>query len=559
MSRLARLRERNLQRPARVRGSELVAISLASLGFEWVAGVGGEPVYEIFQACAERGLRLFGTRSQAGATLMAAASAWVGGRPSGAVVVSAGPAVTNAITGILVARDNGWPLLVLGGRRALQNGRRGAFQELDGAGLIQPIAKWTACARQAADIPSLLQEAVQVAGSGRPGPVYLDLPADVLAATTPDPGPIAPLPLDITEPCAPDLERVARRLREARRPVLVVGDGVRWRLDPVPLRARLERSSLSVVALPLLRGILPETHPAPAASAQRRCRLLGEADLVLLLGGDLDWRLRFGAEINPEARVMQIGESLHTPPEWGERLETITAEPGLFLNSLVVQLPARRADLLEAVDADTTPLAAQAGGPVAPPAQGLSIDAVFRIVRSVLPPEAFLVLDGNLTLLAGQSTLPLTHAFLHLDPGWNGCMGSGIPFALAARIHHPTRPVLLVTGDFAFGLGAIELDTAVRHSLPLVVLILNNDGPNGGRDQDLHLPTDYPEQVHVFRSALPYERFAEGLGMKGCWAGTASELHAALASALGGQSSVLINACVTTDHASNPTSAEPPS
>lgn len=548
MSRLTRLRELNRQRPARISGSELVAMSLVSLGFEWVAGVGGTPVYGIFQACAEHGLRVFGTRSQAGATLMAAASAWVGGRPSGAVVVSAGPAVTNAITGLLVARDNGWPLLVLGGRRAVHDGQHGAFQELDGAGLIRPIVKWAACAQQAASLPALLKEAVRVACSGRPGPVYLDLPEDVLAAMAPDPGPIAPLPPEFSEACPADLDRVAHRLQAARRPVLVLGDGVRWRIDPAQLRSHLERSGLGVIALPLLRGILPETHPFQEDAVQRRGRLLAEADDVVLFGTGLDWRLRFGAEIHPAARVVQIGESPSQPPGWGERLEVITAEPGLFLHRLLEQLSVGPALAGSPWNVETAALSPPANADAAlwdqPRDQRLTIPSLFALVRSVLPPAAFLVLDGNLTLQAGQRELPCAHAFHHLDPGWNGCMGSGIPLALAARLHHPASPVLLITGDFAFGLGAIELETAVRHALPIVVLIINNGGPNGGLHQRLHLPVNCPELVHAFPAELPYEKVAAGLGMKGCSVSTTAELGAALGSALDTPGSFLINAVV---------------
>ncbi|MGB5135636.1 MAG: thiamine pyrophosphate-binding protein [Prochlorococcaceae cyanobacterium] len=144
--RLGLLRQRGQCQPALVSGSELVASGLAALEFTWIAGVGGTPVHGIYKACAARGLRVLGTRTQAGATLMTAAAAFVAGAQCGAVVLSSGPAVTNAITGILVASDNGWPLLVLGGRRVAQGGQRGHFQQLDAASLIQPIAKWTGCA-----------------------------------------------------------------------------------------------------------------------------------------------------------------------------------------------------------------------------------------------------------------------------------------------------------------------------------------------------------------------------------------------------------------------------
>lgn len=547
MSRTGGLRDLLRRQASRVSGSELVALSLASLGFEWIAGVGGTPVHGIFQACAERGLRLFGTRTQAGAALMAAASAWMTGRPTGAVVVSAGPAVTNALTGILVARDNGWPLLVLGGRRAVDAGQSGAFQELDGARLIAPIAKWTACAHRVDEIPALLQEAVRTAWSGCRGPVYIDLPEDVLAARATDPGPIDPWPLESGKPCPTDLDHVARRLRAALRPVLVLGDGVRWSLEVQKFRSHPEPSTLPVVPLPLMRGILPEIHPAQTTAQQRRATLLANADLVVLLGSELDWRLRFGAEINSEAEVIQIAEPSSNPRELAVQRQTISADPGMFLNLLLDQLPTIQG-FPRKLWKEPARLSSSAGfNEVPQPSRGLSMEDVFSVVRSVLPADSHVVLDGNLTLQAGQRHLPCTQAFHHLDPGHNGCMGTGIPFAMAARIHHPTKAILLITGDFAFGLGAIELETCSRHTLPFITIVINNDGPNGGRHQDLDLPARHPELVHAFPAALPYEQLAEGLGIRGCRASSPQELQTALARAFSDGTALLINAIVSSN------------
>lgn len=175
------------------------------------------------------------------------------------------------------------------------------------------------------------------------------------------------------------------------------------------------------------------------------------------------------------------------------------------------------------------------------PAACLTIREVFAIIREVLPPEAFLVVDGKITLEAAQRLLERHQPFLYLDPGWNGCMGTGIPFAMAARLHHPGRPLLLVTGDLAFGMGAIELETAVRHQLPFVVLVVNNAGPVGHRNQAGYLPADHPERVHAFQSALAYDALAGGLGFPGCAAATCGDLRQALSTALAGDQPLLIN------------------
>lgn len=338
--RLARLRQLQHFGSDALSGHELVARSLAALGFTWIAGVGGTPVHPIFRDCVRMGLLVLGTRTQAGATLMTAASAYVAGRQTGAVVLSAGPAVTNAITGILVARDNGWPLLVLGGRRAIPDDP-GAFQQLDAATLLQPIAKWTACARTPGEIPRLLHEAVRIARSGRPGPVYIDLPENVLSASTEDPG---PLPSLIVEPALPEPRhghRLAERLRQARSPVLVLGDRTRWHVDCSQVVPWLERLEVPVISLPLMRRVLAERHPWAVRGTEARARALGQADLVVLFGADLDWRLRFGAEIRRDASLVLVDATPDPPCRQEERQEWVAADPGLLLNQLAGRLPVR--------------------------------------------------------------------------------------------------------------------------------------------------------------------------------------------------------------------------
>lgn len=540
--RLAAVRAFAQNRPALVSGSELIAGFLAAQGFRWIAGVSGTPVHDIFRACAQRGLRVLGTRSQAGATLMTGAAAFVAGQQTGAVVLSAGPAVTNAITGILVARDNGWPLLVLGGCRAVRGGLRGQFQQLDAATLIAPIVKWAGTAHRAAEIPALLREAVREARSCRPGPVYLDLPEDVLQERCVDPGPGDPITPTWIEPAAEDVARLAQQLRTARRPVIVLGDGVRWRLDLEQVQPWLTALPLPIIPLPLLRGVVAESHPWAVTDVRGRSQVLSEADLVPLLGADLDWRLRFGAEIGGRAMVVQVGDCPEPPERWGRRFTSIAADPGLFLNRLREVLPPDGLATGAALPERAHPR--RSSHSPAAPAERLSIRALFETIRAALPPEAFLVLDGNITLEAGLRWLAREHPLLQLDPGWNGCMGSGIPFAMAARLHHPSRPVLLVTGDFGFGLGCIELETSVRHQLPIVVVVVNNDGATGGFTQQQALPPSHGERVHAFQPALPYELLAQGLGMEACRASQATELAGALSHGFQSGRSLLIHTLV---------------
>lgn len=537
-------------------GAEWVARSLKQLGFEWIAGIAGTPVDGIFEAAARHGLRLLGTRSQAGAVMMTAAAAYASGRQTGAVVVSAGPAVTNSLTGILIARDNGWPLLVLGGRRSLTGQGSGYFQELDALPLMRPLTKWAACAEDATSIPERLREAVDAAQSGRPGPVYLDLPEDVLESRTSAPAqlaPVVPIPVPVPES---DLQAVRTRLHAAHRPVLVLGDGVRWRVESDSLRRWVRTGNLPVLALPLVRGLIPESEPWVIRSRRARAAVLSEADLILVVGTGVDWRLRFGAEFGRSSELIVVAGTAAEAARTGTSGRAIVADPGLFLQRLTEfdwgANPEREQWAVRVGNLTTTP---KLPGPAESLVPGrLSLTQVFQTIRAIVPPNAFVVLDGNLSLIAGQRLLPRNEPFLYLDPGWNGCMGTGIPFGLAARLAHPRRPVIVVTGDYAFGLGAIELETAARHQLDLGVIVVNNDGNSGGHRQAMHLPADHPERVHAFQPALGYDRVAEGLGVPGCSAANPQELREALERAMGRPGSFLINAL--TDPRSTPPEAE---
>lgn len=405
--------------------------------------------------------------------------------------------------------------------------RGGQFQELDAATLIRPIAKWTACAHQPGDIPRLLREAVRGTRSCRPGPVYLDLPEDVLGVSIADPGPLDPLVAESFPLEDPIVDRVARCLEAARSPVLILGDGVRWHVDPARVRPWLENLPLPVVSLPLLRGLLPETHPWAVADARCRSRVLAQADLVLLLGADLDWCLRLGAEIGREAQLIFVDDTPEPSHGLAGRGEWLAVDAGLLLNRLS-QHPPACPSLPKAMPDASQPAGVGSQGSTHAPSicvaasARLSIREVFETVQMVMPADAF----------------------LHLDPGWNGCMGTGIPFALAARLHHPSRPVLVVRGGFRLRSGCDRVGD--RHP-PSPAL-------RGGRCQQRrrHRFAESDRSVAAGSSragaCLP-ERASlrergQGLGFPGCRVRAVAELARALSSAFGSGQPLLINTLV---------------
>ncbi|MBN8246032.1 MAG: thiamine pyrophosphate-binding protein [Verrucomicrobia bacterium] len=513
---LARLQERI--RGDGCSGSTLVAAALWRCGIRRVLAVAGTPVDAVLSACVARGIRVIGCRHQQAAVLSASAANYLAGRLESAVVVSAGPAVTNTLTGLLVARDNGWPVLVLGGRRAVSEEGRGAFQELDALPLVSPLTRWASTPRRTCEIPDQILRAAAAAMSGRPGAAYLDLPEDVLAGIASPGDPAIPLP---TPPPLPDpglIEEAARWIRGSERPLLILGDGLRWSLDTRVLHTLVEQHGIPFITTSLARGYLPDSHALCAGEVRRSVQ--GEADVVVMAGAGFDWRFRFGAELAPGACVIHADADAAA---LGRNVRTAVShagDPGLFLKLLAEALAAP--SLGEAIPPwsewhERIRRACMENRPA--PESGsqtgthlLSPRQVVRAIRDVLPPEAIVTAEGNVGLAAIQRGLSLDQPLTWLDPGANGIIGASIPFALGARLACPDRPVVAVCGDTGFGISGMELETTVRHGLPVVVVIFNNDGNSGALRQEAWFPPDHPEQITSYLPGLHYERLVEIFG-----------------------------------------------
>ncbi len=506
--------------PVRPRtGSALVADALHQCGIARLIGITGTPVDRIFPACAARGIRLIGARHQQAAVLIAAASNYVAGRLASAVVVSAGPAVTNALTGVLVARDNGWPVIVIGGRRPIHGEGSGYFQELDAVPIFQSVTKWAATVTRVSEVMPAILNAYQCAMNSRPGPVYLDLPEDVLDASLADAG-LSSLPSVSPAPPADheSIRECARLIDGAQRPLLIVGDDVRWTFCPTTLRRLVELNAIPFLTTPLARGFLPDDHPL-CANAVRHW-IPSRADLVLMVGAWFDWRFRLGAELSPSARVIHVGSDPATLGKNVPGAMTIQCDGGRFLSDLEECLQAgdrsdiarRRDDWPQTVHRRTRATECERAAWADRPSQPMSPQNVFAELRRFLPQQAIVVLDGSITLSTGQRVLAAHTVCGWLDPGWSGCMGAGIPMAIGAKLTAPDRLVVVVCGDFGFGLSAIDLDTAVRHRIPIIVIVMNNDGIAGATRQASVFPPGYDELFSRFQSGLRYERIAGALG-----------------------------------------------
>jgi 2-hydroxyacyl-CoA lyase 1 len=502
---------------AKADGHTIVAQSLKSLGVTHVYCVAGTPIRETFAKCAQLGIRPIGVRDQRSGVLMALAHNYVSGRLSAVGLVSAGPAVANTTTGILVAKDNCWPSVVLGGRRPLGMGGMGSFQDLDAASMFQSITKWSALVEETARIPDMLHRAFEIALRGRPGPVYLDLPEDVLTATAE-----AADPPSLSPPAPPQIDeaavsRAADILMNAQRPALIVGKGVRWSKPFAELGRLVDEFGIPFITSPMGRGFLPDDHPLCANQA--RGILQGQADAVLLVGARLDWTFRFGTEISRDAKIIQL--DIHRASIGVNRMPAvgIAGDAKSTLQAILAHMSRGRIEpRSQTVAAWHTALAAarlrrqrELETLTSSSAIPMSPHRMFKEIRDYLPRDAICVLDGNISMAAGQQVLPSYLPVTRFTAASNGCMGVGVPFAIGAKIARPDQLVVAVCGDMGFGLSAMDMETAVRHRVPVVIIVANNDGNMGAIMEKVNFP-GLEERITMFEPGIHYEDIMGAFG-----------------------------------------------
>lgn len=457
-----------------------MAKALAAEGIAHLFTLSGGHVAPIYDGCLDEGIRIVDFRHEQAAAHAADGWARVTGRP-GACAVTAGPGVTDAVTGIANALYAGSPMLVLAGKSPLAELDRGSLQEMDQVTLVRSITKWARTCWETRRIADYVAEGFRHATAGRMGPVFLDIPIEVQLDAWP-PGLEVPERYR-TEARAlgdPDLvHRAARLLGEAEHPVVLAGAGVRWAGAHAALAALADALKAPVFLNSLGRGCLPPDHPCFFSSSRRYA--LGKADLILALGVDWDFRLGFGRKhISPAARVVQVDvDAAHVgrnrPVDVG-----IVGDPGKVVEQLlaagvgVAREPAWTAEVRD-----------EERRIVEDARQGMESDAVpihpqrfAREIRDFLDPDAVVVGDGGDIVGVSASIIHARRPGHWLDPGPFGCLGVGPSFAMAARLAKPDKQVLVIYRDGSFGLNAMEYESAVRQDLPFVGII-GNDGAWG--------------------------------------------------------------------------------
>lgn len=531
----------------------LVARLLRRRGVDRVFALCGGHIMPIWMRLDAEGIRIVDVRDERAAVHMAHAHAELTGG-LGVALVTAGPGVTNAMTGIANAHVSRAPVLVLSGTAPRAQENRGGLQDLDHTALLRSITRYARTVREAALVPQELDEAIARAfgEAGEPGPAYLDFPVDTLRAPVPKAlqleEHLAPKPRPRTLPDPARVTEAVEALWSAKRVLVVSGRGARG-AGP-ELVALLDRLGAAYLDTGESRGLVPDSHPSVVAAM--RGAVMGDADVVLTVGRRLDFQLAYGSPaVFGDARFVRIGE---VPGELRDNRRGVevlaSAAPAL---RAIVEAAGNRAPALDrawaarlragheerAAKLRTTMATAPAGSD-----GRLHPNRVLAAVQEALGDDAIVVTDGGDFLSFARVGLS---APTMLDPGPFGCIGIGVPYGIAASLAFPERPVVVATGDGAFGFNAIELDTAVRHGAKPLIVVANN----GAWQIEVHdQAVTHGKVVGTRLQFADHAAMARAFGMHAERVETEAELGPAIARAMANRPA-LIDAVVTPEAVSS--------
>ncbi len=532
---------------------DLLVRTLVDHGVREVFALSGGHLDPIFQACLDHGVRIIDTRHEAAAVHMADGYARATGKP-GVAIVTAGPGVTNAVTGIANAYMDAVPLICIAGRSPIRDDDRMPLQGMDQIGLVAPITKFARTVLQPERIAEYLVMAWRHATSGRPGPVFLDIPIDVLFTPVAE-GSIPNLrrhePERRSVPPVESLEAALDLLERAQRPAIFAGGGAWFSGAQEELRQFAALTCTPVFANAKARGMVPEWSQlgygnfALASSPLAAQAAGGPPDVVMLLGARVGMNTGTGARslIPPAATLIQVDVE---PEEIGRARDVDLALNGDVRETLRAMMDRARGRTfsehkpwLAGLEASKKAMRAMHDEAAARD-EPIHQSRLARVIADTLAGDGVIVADGGETSIWMAEQAIVLDGGAWLSHGYLGCLGTGIPFAIAAKVAHPEKRVIAILGDGSAGLNIAEFDTAVRHNLPIVVVI-NNDQGWGMIRHGQRTRYGAGRVVGAELGATRYDLVAEGFGAHAEFVTTASEIGPALKRALASGKTACIN------------------
>ena len=532
-------------------GGQLLVDALAREGVSRIFSLSGGVINPIYDACLDAGIEVVHTRHEGGAGFMADGWARLTRRP-GVCVVTLGPGVTNTITPMLTALEGGSPMLVIAGQAPVARWDRGSAQAVHHLPLVSGAAKWARTVYEPARISEYVGSAYREALAGRPGPVFLDLPGDVLygqADAPEEPGAAHTEARAWPDPSL--MRRAAELISGAERPLVVAGGGVWWADASAEVRGLVEQFGLPTLTARMGRGTLGRDHElyfglASVADNEVARHALKECDLLLMLGERFDYYFEFGqpSAVNPAAKVIQIDPD-RRQIGWNRGVEL----------GIVADVRAAVSELKAALEPLPEPRIARWRGDLTTEATRFQRELAQHWETDRAPIHPLGIVRGVLDTVAHDAILVTGHGDIdfwadilfepnvpgaYLRAGQTGALGAEIPMAIAAKMAHPDRDVVVLLGDGAFGYHGMELEVAAAHGANVLCVIGNDAGWGATRhQQEIYYGPD--RAVATSTPFRHYEQMAEPLGCHGEYAEQPAELKPALRRALDSGKPAIVN------------------
>ena len=536
-------------------GFHLVIDALKLNGLNTIYGVPGIPITDFGRMAQAAGMRVISFRHEQNAGHAAAIAGFLTKKPGLCLTVSA-PGFLNGLTALANATTNCFPMILISGssEREIVDLQQGDYEEMDQLAIAKPLCKAAFRILHAADIGIGVARAIRAAVSGRPGGVYLDLPAklfsqviDAEAGAKSLVKVIDPSPAQLPAPAA--VKRALEVLKNAKRPLIILGKGAAYAQADDAIRALVEKSGIPFLPMSMAKGLLPDTHPQSAGAA--RSTVLKDADVVMLIGARLNWLLSHGkGKTWGEAGSKKFIQIDIEPREMDSNVEIVAPLVGdigscvsALLDGMDGKWPAPPAEWIGAINTRKEANIAKMASRLMKNSMPMDYHNALGALRTVIKqrPDVILINEGANTLDQARGIIDMYQPRKRLDVGTWGVMGIGMGFAVAAAIE-TGKPVLAVEGDSAFGFSGMEVETICRYNLPVCIVVFNNNGIYRGTDVN---PGGGPDvATTVFVKDARYDKMMEAFGGVGVHVTTPDELSRAVNNAMDSGKPTLINAVI---------------
>ncbi|EBA1510133.1 oxalyl-CoA decarboxylase [Salmonella enterica] len=537
-------------------GFHLFLEALRLNDIDTIFGLPGIPITDLLRMAQAEGMRVISFRHEQHAGNAAAAAGFLTAKPGICMTVSA-PGFLNGLTALANATTNCFPMILISGssEREIVDLQQGDYEEMDQLSIARPLCKAAFRVLRAEDIGVGIARAIRAAVSGRPGGVYLDLPAKLFSQTIPleagrnslikvvDPAP-AQLP-------APDaVTRALKVLEKAKRPLILLGKGAAYSRADADIRKFIEKTGIPYLPMSMAKGLLPDTHELSAAAA--RSFVLQEADVVILIGARLNWLLSHGKgkvwgqdkgykqfiqiDIAPTEIDSNVAIAAPLIGDIGSCVEQLlhnigdnwARPPADWMNAIIERREKNLNKMAEKLALRPSPM---------------NFHSALSVVKDVVKanPETIIVSEGANTLDFARSIVDMYLPRKRLDVGTWGVMGIGMGFSIAASVV-TGKQVIAIEGDSAFGFSGMEVETICRYQLPVCIVVFNNNGVYKGTDKNLSGGTDLAPTVFVKNAR--YEMMMQAFGGVGIYVTTADDLNKAINEAIASGKPTLINAVI---------------